>query len=878
MSERTALLHAYEEALSCLRGRLGNDWSVRRWRDGDCGWQFHAPPDAADVAQGWKVHVAVAVSEAACFARTLAPLLADLCIPFKLPASLDAIAAINAGEGGAEQVGKIVTLYPANDAQARDAILAIDRLWPSSAAPAIRTSLHLRPGSAVAFRFGAFTARHPVVDSRGIIHAGVHLPDGSLVPDVRVFGGQPPPGITPPLPGVAAEGWDDVAGTHETIAGLHLVMLGEIARTAHSRLLFAATRDVGETLIVRQRAPGETRYPGDGSAAERIAREYEVLEAIGGAGRCAPRAIASSSGRVPSLVMEDVEGSLLSELAGAARVRAMPSVAAALAEVHRRGWTHGDVKLENAILREDVVALIDFELAVPVGTPISGRGTDAYMAPEAARGAPADPAHDVYALGVSLFHAVTGFPPSLLPPRRGLLAELLRHEGADAAAQLVERMTADDPAARPSAAECVELLAQLADAAGSAPPLREAALDRPSLRASIAAAIAATADFRVAGDTGHHWRNAHFQRHFACEAINIGAAGILIGLLAAGPAGGVDGRDDIAGAADWLASRPATGQAAGLFTGNAGVALALAAAGRALGTDAYVSAARARLAAAAADDREFDLFSGSAGTVFAAAAMAELLGATWPLAFGEVALQKLTASQVTVDDVISWRGEGDKDGDFLGCAHGNAGVAAALGYWARVTGDRDADAVAISALKALGQRAMLSTQGQGMPMRLDSDRAHAPGNWCHGTAGYLWAILAGPGARDELAAEIDWAVASLAALPAIATPTYCHGLAGQLELWQMVSAIERHRALAAQRVSRLAAALTLLRSTGDAPGPWIADDSAIVTPDLWVGFMGPAAALALAVTGERRSIIDGGFLRDAADGLAARTAEGACAR
>ena len=864
MSGRTALLHDYEEALSFLCEQLGDDWSVRRWRDGNCCWQFHAPSAAADVAQGWKVHVAVAVGEAAVFARTLAPLLAELRVPFKLPASLDAIAAINAGEGGAEQVGKIATLYPADDARAREAIHAVDRLWPASAAPTIRTSLHVRPGSAVAFRFGAFDSRHRVVDSRGIIHAAVRLPDGHFVADERIMGGKPPAGIEPPLPGFAAAGWDDVAGKHMTIGDRRLVLLGEIKQTVHSRLLFAADRDSGATLVVRQRAPGETRYPDDGSAEARIAREFQALDEIGGQHGCAPRAIAWCGGDMPSLAMEDVEGSLLSELPRQMRMRLMPPMAKALAEVHRRGWVHGDVKLENAIARDETVALIDFELAERAGSRISGRGTDAYMPPEAANGAPAHPAQDIYALGVSLFHAVTGFPPGLLALRPGLLADLLRREGAGQAADIVERMTADDPMERPSAETSIDLLAALSEDAAPLGETSDAVLDASRLRLAIEAAVAATADFRMEDGGARYWRNAHFQRHFECEAINIGAAGILIGLLVAGGAVGADCRDDIAGAADWLASRPAEGQAGGLFTGNAGVALALAAAGRALGTDQYRAASRARLAAAAADDRELDLFSGSAGTLFAAAAISELIEEDWPLDLGRVAMRTLDDGRTTVDGLTVWRAGEEAGSDFLGCAHGSAGIAAALGYWARRTGDHDAAAVSVATLKALARREMDTASEQGMRMRLDSDQRHAPGNWCHGTAGFLWSLLAGPGADYELTEEIDWAVASLAELPVIATPTYCHGLAGQLELWQMVSAMERHQTLSTDRIGRLAASLDFMRIGTDGQGVWISDDPSIVTPDLWVGFMGPAAALALAMQGEKRTLLDGGLLRDAA--------------
>lgn len=875
---RTALLRDYEDALSFLRDWLGDGWATSEWQDGSCRWRFHAPRDAPDVAQGWKVHVAVSVGEAGAFARSLAPVLGELRIPFKLPASLDAVAALNAGEGGAEQVGKIATLYPADDRLARRAILAVDELWPKSAAPEIRTSLHVRPGSAVAFRFGAFDSRNRVVDSRGIIHAAVRLPDGTLVADERIWGGRPPTGIEPPVAGFEPEGWSDVAGEFARIGDLELVLLGEIKRGPHSRLLFGAAPDSGETLVVRQRRMGETRWPGDGTAEQLIEREFRVLSELGGAEGHAPRALAWRGDEMASLAMEDVAGDLLAELPPTARVQLMPSMAKALAAVHRGGWIHGDVKLENAVLRDGEVTLLDFELAERVGSPLSGRGTDSYMPPESAAGAPAHPAQDIYALGISLFHAVTGFPPGLLPPRPELLAALLRREGAAPAASVIERMTNVDPLVRPSAEASADLLANLGPVGISAgewrPVATTAPLDSASLHQAVEGAIRATADFQVEEGDKLYWRNAHFQRHFECEGINIGAAGILLGLIAASCATEVDCQDRIARAARWLASRPAAGQAGGLFTGNAGVALALAAAGRALGTGEFAAACRARLLAAASDERELDLFSGAAGTLFAAVSMAELLDDDWPLDLGRIAKRRLESCREQAGGLNVWRAAGDDRDDFLGCAHGSAGIAAALGYWGRITGDADAEALSVITLKALARHAMETANAQGMPMRLGSERSHAPGNWCHGTAGFLWALLAGPGARAELEAEVDRAVASLAPLPAIATPTYCHGLAGQLELWQMISGIERHAGLAAHKVGQLAASLDFMRQDAGGGGVWISDDPSIVTPDLWVGFMGPAAALSLALEGQVRPILDGGLLREIADRLANGRSEG----
>ena len=89
----------------------------------------------------------------------------------------------------------------------------------------------------------------------------------------------------------------------------------------------------------------------------------------------------------------------------------------ALAAVHGKDLTHGDVKAQN-VMREQGgrIVLMDFSAAEPLGeAPASGEGivgTPLYTAPERLleRAAPT-PQSDIYSLGVLLFYLVTGTFP-----------------------------------------------------------------------------------------------------------------------------------------------------------------------------------------------------------------------------------------------------------------------------------------------------------------------------------------------------------------------------------------------------------------------------------------------------------------------------------
>ncbi|HEX7639243.1 MAG TPA: serine/threonine-protein kinase, partial [Burkholderiaceae bacterium] len=178
----------------------------------------------------------------------------------------------------------------------------------------------------------------------------------------------------------------------------------------------------------------------------------------------------------PYLVMERIEGSTLAEVAAKgpvapAQVRDwLRQAAEALAQAHRQGVAHGDVKPSNLMIEPGGrLRLLDLGIAelqdpaatlgVP-GTPAGG--TLAYLAPERLLGARPDPASDAYSLGLTM-HELLGGPRS--SGGAGLLAiahRRLTEDGAPAPAAggshdptlsgLLDAMTRREPALRPDMA------------------------------------------------------------------------------------------------------------------------------------------------------------------------------------------------------------------------------------------------------------------------------------------------------------------------------------------------------------------------------------------------------------------------------------------
>jgi len=149
-----------------------------------------------------------------------------------------------------------------------------------------------------------------------------------------------------------------------------------------------------------------------------------------------------------------------------AQVNLLSGVTHALAECHRAGVVHKDIKPEHILVRQEsgVVApkIIDFGLAVEivptpgVNVPTVAPFSAPYVAPEKLRGQPREAPADIYSLGVVAFELLTGrlpFEAAVPPEKRGAPLELkaARPSVPQRLSGLVDRMLADDPKDRPNA-------------------------------------------------------------------------------------------------------------------------------------------------------------------------------------------------------------------------------------------------------------------------------------------------------------------------------------------------------------------------------------------------------------------------------------------
>ncbi|WP_224367803.1 trifunctional serine/threonine-protein kinase/ATP-binding protein/sensor histidine kinase [Hyalangium versicolor] len=190
-----------------------------------------------------------------------------------------------------------------------------------------------------------------------------------------------------------------------------------------TNLLFHAVRDADELALILKTPVVASPGPRE---QERYRREFSILQRLRDVrGVMRVHACEQVQDR-PVLLLEEVEGTPLSELTGQPLepLRAVElgiSLASTLAELHRRSIVHKDVKPSNVILTPSgEPRLIDFGSAslqlVEHVDALHGpliEGTLAYMSPEQTgrMNRSVDYRTDLYSLGVTLYELFTGSRP-----------------------------------------------------------------------------------------------------------------------------------------------------------------------------------------------------------------------------------------------------------------------------------------------------------------------------------------------------------------------------------------------------------------------------------------------------------------------------------
>jgi tRNA A-37 threonylcarbamoyl transferase component Bud32 len=542
-------------------------------------WLAYTPENSGAPDQGWKIHASACLdnSEAVlgatweyCVARR---------IPFKFIRSAQLFFLRNGKYAERSASGKLVTIYPRDDAQFEQVLRELGAALEGQPGPYILSDLRWGAGP-LYVRYGGFKERW-CIGADGRQELAIENPDGELVPDRREPVFRTPEWVAIPDclgPALAARGAatvEDVPYTFEQ--ALHYSNGGGLYTGVDKR--------TGEKVVIKEARPHAGLAVDRADAVARLGREREMLEHLAGLDVVPALRDTFTIDGHHFLVEEFIDGaSLRAQLverypltqatmdAATAvaytdwAVAACERVDRAVEALHGRGVVVGDVHPDNMLMRPDgTVVLIDFEVATHLSEDRRPTlGDPGFVAPRDRNGFDID-RYALACLRLFMFMPITTLI-GLAPTKARHLAEQIAEAFPVPAGFLEDAVS--------TICGPVDRIEARRHGIGGRPEVIEPdAAGWERARESMTQAILASAtperdDRLFPGDI----------RQFDTGALNVayGAAGVLYALAATGGGRHADFED-------WLvtrATRPQPGTHLGFYDGLHGVAHVLNVLGR----------------------------------------------------------------------------------------------------------------------------------------------------------------------------------------------------------------------------------------------------------------------------------------------------------
>lgn len=435
----------YNEGLSCLIGSLRREYQFGRRLDGSMAWMTFRPllTSVKQLKAGWKIHISCSLRESPKVFAQLAQLVLLPVEPrpaFKVPADLDSARILNSGDGGATQVGKVITIYTVGS-EDLDMLLRLsfhfaERLQLDG--PQLVSDLTFDANGQVGMRYGAFEGVH-TIDPVGRMVQSYQNEDGHYQVDDRSVS----PTSIRPIPALVAKAY--VPFKPQLIRTLS----GRFTWIKISRLKGSPKGDV--FLALRSHAPfdlcviktARRGVMGAGmttSAQDLLKNEKTILEALAerDPGLKLPRVVDyQNSSSEHFLVMSDLRGSPYLHSGKPLDRRYIATALENVALLHRAGIIHRDLKPDNFLCVENRLIPIDFELASfnHLSDGPNG-GTRGFFAPDS--GFDVSLSRDFFALAGCLFYWVSGESPFTNASPAFRLANIVRALGYYRHARVIE--------------------------------------------------------------------------------------------------------------------------------------------------------------------------------------------------------------------------------------------------------------------------------------------------------------------------------------------------------------------------------------------------------------------------------------------------------
>ena len=409
----------------------------RRWREqirglpvGNGFWRYSRGRREDDPAQGWKIHLAATVLSASDVFSRAQPILRGHDALFKVPATLDRLAAVNAGVPQFSQIGKFLTVYPRSADEATTLARKLHRATRGLRGPGIPFDARYRKNSIVYYRYGNSGNGSARSNAPGTIAD----PSGRVRADKRAPGCAVPHWLDDPFQRTVTQR----NGTHfgRPLAPDYLV-LKVMAQRGKGAVYEALDFSAGtpRLVIVKEgRAQGETAWDGvDGRV--RVKHESRVLRLLRAARLPVPKVLHEfDRDGHRYVILAKIEGSPLlprnrvqpAKVSWRRAAIILGQLELLLSRIHAAGWVWRDCKPSHVFVRRGRFQLLDFEGACRTKeTDALPWGSRNYLPRACRQRLRRRPGfrEDNYALGVIAFQFGTGqFPPAAKRGRAAIYA------------------------------------------------------------------------------------------------------------------------------------------------------------------------------------------------------------------------------------------------------------------------------------------------------------------------------------------------------------------------------------------------------------------------------------------------------------------------
>jgi hypothetical protein len=239
-------------------------------------WVMLAPEDARMPVQGWKVHVSACLDNSDEVLASIWDYCVTADLPFKYLAGRQVFFLRNSKYADRGGSGKLVTIYPADDARFKSVLEELDAIVGGQPGPYVLSDLRWNDGP-LYVRYGGFAARFrttPGGDREPVIEA----PDKTLVPDRRN------PVFTVP-PWVGVPGCLEPALTARnavTFEGVPYVPEKALHFSNGGGVYLARSEKTGEKVVLKEARPHAGLAPDGSGAVARLRRERDVIRCLDG--------------------------------------------------------------------------------------------------------------------------------------------------------------------------------------------------------------------------------------------------------------------------------------------------------------------------------------------------------------------------------------------------------------------------------------------------------------------------------------------------------------------------------------------------------------------------------------------------------------------